>query len=230
MRVRPDHRLQAVLTALRDGGDAPADPLSAELLSLLDNSGPASEVVQYANDLYIDEEHRPIIDAFLLTRCPLEEVSALLVIDVAVLQVYGHLFMDMSVFRNRLEIISFAARYDSNSYGKELVKTAVMVGVEYLRWTYGDLKQEFDPRDIIRRTMVDSYFRGMAHKGNALTTNVAKEAHKWWQTAVKNAELSERLSPSTGRQAIEELRIALTKRDETITSDQFVVPPSEILH
>lgn len=230
MRVRPDHRFQAVMAALNEGGTALADPLSAELLSLLDNSGPASDAVQYANDLYVDEEHRAIIDAFLLTRCSLAEVAALLSIDAQVLQTYGHLFMDMTVFRNRLEIISFAARYDGTPYGKELVKTAVMVGVEYLRWTYGDLKQEFDPRDIIRRTMVDSYFRGMAHKGNALTTNVAKEAHKWWQTAVKNAELSERLNPSTGRQAIEELRIALTKKDETVSADKFVVPASEILH
>lgn len=229
MRRLPDHRWRTVQQAVDRDGDVPADPISAELVALL-SGGAASDTVQHAYDLYADEEHRAVVDAFLLARCALQEVATLLSIDIPVLETYQHLFMDMLVFRNRLEIISYAARYDGNPYGKELVKTAVMVGVDYLRWTYGDTDQEFEPRDIVRRTMVDSYFRGMAHKGNALTTNVAKEAHKWWQTAVKNAELSERLSPSTSRRAVEELRIALTKRDDTVPAEQFEVPVADILH
>jgi hypothetical protein len=230
MRLRPDHRARAVMAALEEGTPPTGDVLSAELFALLSDAGAVSVNVQYAHDLYADEEHRAIVDAFLLTRTPFSEIGRLLSIDVPVLEVYAHLYMDISVFRNRLEIISFAARYVGSPYGQELVKTAVTVGVDYLRWAYGGGSEQLDPREIIKRTMVDSYFRGMAHKGNALTTNVAKEAHKWWQTAVKNAELSERLNPSTGRLAIEELRIALTQNDETTTVEQFDVPASDILH
>ena len=229
MRRQPDHRYRAVLSAVQEG-TAPTEPQMAALYAVYDNATCPSDLVQYAHDLHEDEEHRAILDAFLLTRCPLTEIVAVLEIDVPVIETYVFLYMDVTVFRNKLEIISFAAHYESSNYGKELVKTAVQVGPEYLHWAYGKLSDAIDPRTIIRRTMQDSYFRGMAHKGNGLTTGVTKEAHKWWATAIKNAELTERMDPSTAKQAIEELRIALGQRDETIGPDDFDVPLTDILH
>jgi hypothetical protein len=229
MRQRPDHRYREVLSAVQ-AGTIPVEPRMAALYAIYDNAPCSDELVQYAFDLHEEEEHRAILDAFLLTRCPLTEIMAVLEIDILVIETYMFLYMDVSVFRNKLEIISFAAHYESSCYGKELVKTAVQVGPEYLHWAYGRLSDTVDPRAIIRRTMQDSYFRGMAHKGNGLTTGVAKEAHKWWATAIKNAELTERMNPSTAKQALDELRIALGQRDETIAADEFEVPLSDILH
>jgi hypothetical protein len=70
----------------------------------------------------------------------------------------------------------------------------------------------------------------MAHKGNALTSNMAKEAQKWWATAIRNAEILERIDPHTERAAAEELRIALEGRDETLKAEQSPVPVQNILH
>jgi len=229
MRRQPDHRYREVLAAVQTG-NVPAEYRMASLYAIYDNAVCPSDLVQYAFDLHEEEEHRAILDAFLLTRAPLSELKGLFDIEPAVIETYMFLYMDMAVFRNKLEIISFAAHYESSSYGKELVKTAVQVGPEYLYWAYGKPRDDIDPRTIIRRTMLDSYFRGMAHKGNGLTTGVTKEAHKWWATAIKNAELSERMNPSTAKQAVEELRIALGQRDETVASDDFEVPLSDILH
>lgn len=202
----------------------------AALQDIYDGAACPLDLVQYAHDLHEDEEHRAVLDAFLLTRCPLSEIVQVLEIEAPVIETYMFLFMDTTVFRNKLEIISFAARYENNNYGKELVKTAVQVGSDYLHWAYGKPRDDIDPRTIIRRTMLDSYFRGMAHKGNGLTTGVTKEAHKWWATAIKNAELTERMSPSTAKQAVEELRIALGQQDETVAPDDFEVPLADILH
>lgn len=231
MRTRPDHRYRTVLAAMNASQPVPSDPKSAALFALLTKApgSVASDVVQ-AHDLHTEVEHRCVVDAFLLTRSPHHEIASVLEMDYSVVETYAHLYMDMSVFRNRLEVVSYAARYDGDAYGKELVRTAVSVGADYMHWAYGKPRDTFDPRRVIQHTMTDSFYRGMAHKGNALTTSVAKEAHKWWATAVKNAELSERLNPSTAKQAIEELRIALGKQDETHTPDAFDVPVTDILH
>ncbi len=231
MRLRPDHRFQDVLAAVNASANVPTESRMAALFARLDNpSGVVDENVDYAYELHSEEEHRAIVDAFLLSKCEVAEISALLDIDAGVLETYAYLFMDMTVFRNRLEIISYAARYNSSEYGKEMVRTAVHVGADYLYWTYGKTRADFDPRYVIQKTMMDSFFRGMAHKGNALTTGVAKESHKWWGTAVKNAELMERLNPTTAKQAVEELRIALGQKDDTVSADNFEVPLDQILH
>jgi len=229
MRQPPDHRYRVVLAALQ-AETPPSDARMASLYALLDDSPCAHPEVEYAYELHQEEEHRAILDAFLLANCPLSEVAALLEIETPVIETYLFLFMDVAVFRNRLERVSYAANYESSSYGKEIVKTAVQVGADYLYWAYGKPRDDLDPRTIINRTMVDSFYRGLAHRGNGLTTGVAKEAQKWWATAIRNAELSERLNPSTAKQALDELRIALREEDDTVPADAFDVPVSEILH
>lgn len=231
MRLKPDHRYRAVLAAVNGKQAAPSDAKSLALLQLL-TKGPATvaQDVLYAKDLYGETEHKCVLDAFLLTRSSPDEISSVLEIAVDVVETYAYLYMDMSTFRNRLEIVSYAARYEGDDYGRELVRTAVNVGPDYLHWAYGKPRDTFDPRKVILHTMTDSFYRGMAHRGNALTTSVAKEAHKWWATAVKNAELSERINPSVGKQAIEELRIALGQHDDTRPPDMFDVPVTDILH
>lgn len=231
MRQRPDHRYRDVLAAVSARQAAPSDPRSLALLEILTKApGPHVSEVVAAHDIYLEQEHRCVVDAFLLTRSAHHEIASVLEMSVGVIETYAHLYMDMSTFRNRLEIISYAARYDGDAYGKELVRTAVSVGADYMHWAYGKPRDTFDPRKVIQHTMTDSFYRGMAHKGNALTTSVAKEAHKWWATAVKNAELSERLNPSTSKLAVEELRIALGKHDDTHAPDSFDVPVADILH
>ena len=231
MRVRPDHRYRAVLAAMNASQPVPSDPKSLALYGLLTKApGFVSGDVAQAHDLHAEVEHRCVVDAFLLTKSSHSEIASVLEMDLNVVDTYAHLYLDMAVFRNRLEIVSYSTRYDGDAYGKELVRTAVNVGADYMHWAYGKPRDTFDPRRVVQHTMTDSFYRGMAHKGNALTTGVAKEAHKWWATAVKNAELSERLNPSTAKQAIEELRIALGKQDDTHTLDSFEVPVTDILH
>jgi hypothetical protein len=186
--------------------------------------------VAYAADLYENADHRPVVDAFFLARTAMDEISRVLSIPPAVLEVYRYLFMDMSVFRNKLEVISYARDYEGSPYGKELVHTAVSVGPTYLRWAYGDGGGELDTRFVIRKTMIDAYFRGLAHKGNALSSNTAKEALKWWSTAIRNAESLEKIDPHTTKEAVDELRMALEAKDDTLKPEQAPVPISDILH
>jgi hypothetical protein len=185
----------------------------------------------YAYELYQNLEHRMVLDAFLLASCPYSLISETLGIGENVLEAYAQLFMDMSVFRNKLEIISYAKDYPGGPYAKEMIRTAVTVGYDYLLWVYGNTDEDtVDSRFIVRKTMIDAFFRGRAHKGNSLTSPMAKEAKAWAAMAVSNAALIEKIDPRTTKAAVNELRIAIEGKDSTLPPDKAPVPAEEILH
>ena len=200
----------------------------AELYELL-SGRTASAPTTYAWDLYENPNHRVVVDAFMLATTDFDVISKALGIPVDVLSAYAYLFLDTKALRNRLELLSFVAAYDGDAPAKELVKTAVTVGLEYLLWLHG-VAPELDPRTVVRRTMVDSFYRGMAHRGNALTTATAKEAQKWWATAIRNAQLLEQIDPRATRAAYDELRIALEGKDDTLSPEKAPVPVDQMLH
>lgn len=224
----PRHRWEAVRDAF-NAATPPADDRAAELHAALRHSPTADENVAYALDLFRTESHRSVVDAFLLAGTTPDIISNVLSIPVSVLKEYEYFFFDLSAFRNRLEKISYASEYDGDKLARELVKTGVMVGPNYLIWTYGGT-EDVDTRQVVRHTMVDAYFRGMAHKGNSLTSGVTRESQKWWGTAIRNAEILEKMDPRTSKQAHEELRIALDGVDETTSVENSPVPLEDILH
>jgi len=224
----PNHRYLAVKEAL-SGGVEIGDPRMAALAEIFSGRTCSRSDVAYAHDLYTHPEHRAVIDAFFLARTDVQTTSSLLEIPQDVLAAYGHLFLDMQVFRNKLDVWSYAASYNGSDYAKEIVRTAVQVGQPYLHWLYGATNQ-IDNRLVVRRTMEDAFFRGMAHKGNSLTSGMSKEALKWWGVSINNAVLLEKIDPQTTKSAVNELEIALEQRDETLTPEQAPVPLEEILH
>jgi hypothetical protein len=231
MHRPPQHRLLAVQDAVTNSIlPPPSDLLMQGLYKLLLGKASVSPESEGAYELFLTPRHRTAMDAFFLAKAPIDLIAKVLEMQPSVAAAYGYLFMDTSVFQNRLELISYAMNYDSDEYGKELVRAAVTAGPEYLMWSYGGSVGEVDSHFIVRKTMVDSFFRSMAHKGNALTSGVAKEAQKWMQTAIRNAEILEKLEPRTTQSAFDELRIALDSRDETVHVDKPPVPLSEILH
>lgn len=230
-RVSPRHRFEAVLAAVKASAPPPTGDLELALHGLITRNGAPDPFVEYAYDLYLDVQHRAVLDAFILASADRDTVSRVLGIPVLVLLAYEYLFFDMSTFRNRLEKITYASNYDGDSYAAELLKTGIMVGSDYLIWTYGG-KETVDTRAVVRHTMIDAFFRGMSHKGNSLTSAVAKEAQKWWATAIKNAEILEKMDPQASKQAHEELKklFALEGIDETTPADKAPVPLDQILN
>lgn len=209
---------------------APTDPLDLALYNHLTAGNVARSDVGDAYDLYSDAEHRAAVEAFLLAGATPATIERVLSIPQTVTEMYRHIFFDQTVFRNKLEVLAYAADFDGSTYAREVLKAAVTVGLEYLLWVYGSPDVQVDARQVIRHTMAEAYYRGMAHRGNSLTSGVSKEAHRWWSTAVKNAELLERIDPRAEKQAFEEIRIQLEKCDDTYTADAAPVDVTEILH
>lgn len=227
--VSPRHRFEAVLAAVKTASPPPEGEVEKALHAYITRTGTPSSTVEYAYDLFLNKQHRAVLDAFILADADRTVVSKVLSIPPSVLMAYQYLFFDVETFRNRLEKISYASTYDGDAYAAELLRTGVMVGPEYLVWTYGG-REAIDTRQVVRHTMIDAYFRGMSHKGNNLTSGIAKEAQKWWATAIRNAEILEKMDPQASKQAYEELRIALEGVDETTPADKAPVPLEDILH
>lgn len=226
--MSPRHRYFTTRDLVANGSSAPSDAVMAQLFELL-SGRPCAVDVRYAWELFQEETHRPVLDAFLLAKAPFDLIEKTLGVAQAALTVYAHLFMDCAVVRNRLEALSFASSYEGPDHGRDLLRTVVTVGLEYLLWAHGG-NVDIDPRAVVRRTMTDAYFRGLAHRGNAVTTATAKEAQKWWRMAIQNAQLLEKIDPRATRAAYEELRIALEAKDETLAVDKGPVSVDEMLH
>lgn len=229
MLRQPDHRFLRTKEALTGASPRPEEPRMLSLLEILEGTE-STTPVRYAFDLYQNAEHRMVLDAFFLAMTPKDLITDTLNIPAEVLEAYGHLFMDMSVFRNRLEILTFAKDYPGTPYAKEMIRTAVTVGYDYLLWAYGNPNMDaVDSRHIVRKVMVDSFFRGLAHKGNALTSAMAKEAKGWLSMSVSNAALIEKIDPRTAKAAVNELKIAIEGKDSTLSTERAPVPVDEIL-
>jgi hypothetical protein len=230
MGPNPRHRFALITEAVEQDLPASDDPGEAALHELLRSGTCPNTEVGYAYELFRIENHRAAVDAFLLAKVDLQTIAATLEIPAPVLEAYRHLFLDTDVFRNRLELTSFASSYEGSAYAAELVRTAVVTGLDYLLWAFGKPSKDIDNRVVVRRTMVDAYFRGMAHRGNPVTSPTAREALRWWDTAVGNAQTLEKLDPQAARSTFDELRLVLDKKDETISADASPVPLQDIIH
>lgn len=229
----PDFRFTEVDAAVKGGTTTFDDVLCQALADCLQELEADANVV-YAFELYQEPRHRQALDAFSLALAPPAVIQEVTEIPVAVIKVYQYLFMDTGVFRNRLERFSFAADY-ATIYGceehvGERMRTAVTAGVDYLRWVYASPNPDANPKQIIRDSMLDSFYRSMVHKGNSLISGVSKEAVKWMQTSVKFARMLEDIDPQTAKAGAEQLVITLKAPDMKYSAPAEAVSPADILH
>jgi len=226
----PSARFDEVKQAVK-AGIPPADPRALALYSHLRKDPAALPEVVEAYDLYRNDTHRVAMDGFILAGATAPLIERVLGVKQPVAEAYMYLFTDVTAFRNKLELLSYATNYGTgDAHGREIIRAAVNVGIDYLLWVYGRPDIQVDARHVIRHTMAEAYYRGMAHRGNSVTSDIAREAHRWWGTAVKNAELLEKIDPRAEKQAFEEIRIQLEKVDDTYTVETAPVDPSDILH
>ena len=81
----------------------------------------------------------------------------------------------------------------------------------------------------MRSVMTDSYYRSLEHRGQQVTSRVAKEASRLARTAMDCARVL--LTDQTGNTDAEDLRIKFEQARKNRTIEQLQqVNPSEILH
>lgn len=238
MRGSPRHRHDEIYRAWQAQASLPekfaGHPVAESLFNIFLRSRKTQEpdeVTVHAYELFTDLRHRGYMDAFLLAGGDADTIQRVFDVPMEVTEAYEYAFFDKSVFRNRMEKLSFAANYEeansTDRWGGELVRSGLTTGLDYLIWTFGGATvMDLDVRHSIRTAMVDAFYKSRLHLGNAVTSEVSKEAQKWLNVATKNAELLEKLDPKVAAQAHEALRVALTQSDDTVVEE---VKPDDIL-
>lgn len=222
-KVKPDHRYRAVDHA----SEAPAHPIERALWELLHRIGTDLSVAR-AGEIYFDVGQREVLQGWIVAGATDAQVETIARVPTAVTAAFRHLFFDVAIFRDDLELLSWVNSYEKNGgtpFGGELLRNAIMHGVDYLRWTFGRGEMDLDPNTVIKRAMTDAYFRGRMNRGHALSSKEAAAAHGFLKTA---ASLATQLG-KTGAPNVNDIIIKLKHRDMTEKVEDVAVK-EQILH
>jgi hypothetical protein len=188
--------------------------------------------LNYAWDLYKDAYIRTIVNSLFLSNTPFEVMARTTEIPAKVLSLYGEYIFDLSVFRNRLERISFVntyCQYVTDDEG-QFLRAAITCGSDYVVWLInGDPRHP--PKEVLNVVMMDGFFRSQAHRGAPLTSELAKQARGWLQDAHRAAVNLQKLDPKDDEDALRELHMTLAYQDDTTNEEHLEAPrPEDILH
>lgn len=186
--------------------------------------------VQYPYGIFRTPEIRAFLEAFLIASDNNAEICMALAMPAEEIDIYRNLFFDTSTFRTDLELIIFMQDIPDEGQNKQLYKIAFHQGLGALRWHFCRDKGQIPPETVMRSIMTDSYYRSLEHRGQAVTSKVAKEASRLARTAMDCARvlLTEH---SGGTSDAEDLRIKFEQARKNRTIEQHLkVNPSEILH
>lgn len=222
-RREPAHRFLAVSSAK----NPPSHPLEKALHALL-NKGGTDAIVAYAHEVYTTPFEREVMQAFIVSGADDALIQQTLGVPLEVTQAYRHLFCDVTVFRDRLDLLRWAREYETSGGSKEgaaLLKTATMQGPKALAWVYGQGTVEVEPQDVLKHAMADAYFRGATNRDYKLSTKEANVTHALMASAVKIATALDKAKPQNGNA----LAIKLRYREMTTPVGEGT-PAVDLLH
>lgn len=224
---KPHHRLLAVKAAVRRQRPLAEDDTSVRaLFDRITTGRTTNAAVTRAAEIYESAYQRQVMQAWIVARATDAEIEKTLRIPPLVSEVYRHLFFDLAVFRDELELLDWVQSYDGDMLGRTLLQQAIVSGVPGLQWQFGragDLK--LDPKAVVNQAMVDAHFRSRAGRLSGVASKEAVAAHGYSKTALMAASTLKENETNL----LQELLIKLQHADRTtpITAEER---PDDILH
>lgn len=213
-------------------GEAKAKRDTAKELAAVMRGEIKDTELNYAWDLYKDAYIRTIVNSLFLSGAGYDVMARATEIPATVLGLYGQYIFDLSVFRNRLERISFVNTYRQYVTDEEgqFLQAAITCGTDYVVWLInGDPRHP--PKEVLNVVMMDGFFRSQAHRSAPLTSELAKQARGWLQDAQRAAVNLQKLDPKDDEDALRELVMTLSFKDDTTNEAHVEAPrPEDILH
>jgi hypothetical protein len=114
---------------------------------------------------------------------------------------------------------------------KALYRVAFHQGLGALRWQFCRNKGEVPAEDVIRTIMTDAYFRSMEHRGQIITSKLAREAAKYAKISLECARAILQKS-DTADESTEDLRIKFeaARQNRTIDDLKREAGPDKVVH
>ncbi len=184
--MRPDARYRAVKSLVKTGGVRPIDDLDRALYDFL-ATGLLDGVVDYACDIHESEFRREILQAWIAANATSQQIHDCLRTPVDVINAYRHLFFNIGVFRDDLDLFDWVHEYNGTDYGKTLLMQAVSTGVQGLMWQFNRGDANIDPKGVLRQIMTDAHFRAAAGRMGAVGSAEAAAALRHMTVAMSAA-------------------------------------------
>lgn len=226
----PHHRIHAAQKALKSGKEI-TDTKLRDIVDALTNAKKAKPALVYALSKFLVPYERTVMDALFLGGASTDEIFEATEIPMEAIHAYNDYIFDRTVFRDRLERVSWVKSMCELIKPSEaqILMTVMAVGVRYLVW-YLTGRGKCTPAEVLRFSMNDAFMRSMAHRMLPLDSDAAKEAHNWARTAERLAKTVHQVDPQETEEAKKELFIALNHRDKTGNAETTGIPPDKILH
>lgn len=228
--VVPDARWKEFLRAVQTQ-IAPTDPLALLAYSVYCRTEDDA-VVEYACDLARNRDDRDVLVAFCLSGAEAEETSKSLRIPIEVLAVFEKLVIDMSTFRNKLDLLRYAQHYRTmaTEKGSDLIELGVVQGPFALmhHFIHGHEELVVDAKMYARSMMQQSFYFGMLSRGNTIKSNVAKESLRWLSATASLLKDYDRILGDSHDS--DEPLLEIVKRQSTKTPEELNITKGEILH
>jgi len=207
------------------------EPRVQELFEVLRGTS-SSVLLRYLWEKFNDPLARSVLNSFFLSEAGYDVIRRATGMTIEAIKTFGEYFFDNSVFRDRLDRFSYANHM--SQYGSHMesqyYKAALVCGPEYLTWLLtGD--SAYTPKEVLHTQMVDAAFRSQAHRNANITSEVAIEARSWAALAQKAAVTLHKMDPQDVTDAMDQLRLALCHKDDTLSQHVEGAPrPEDILH
>lgn len=226
----PDARWQEVLWAIKSEKE-PNDPI-ARAAYLAHTLKEVNEQYAYACDLAFVTADKDAIVAYFLSGATSAEISTSLGIPEDVLIIFQKLVIDLTVFRNKLELLRYSETYRANTTaeGARLVELGVVQGPLALmhHFRHGHEEIQIDAKVFARTMMQQAFYFSMMSRGNQIRSNVAKESLRWLSATTSLLKDYDRIVGESSDS--DEALLEIEKRKMTQTPLELGAELSEILH
>jgi hypothetical protein len=233
----PDQNWKLVQKCLEEK-TPPEDPDLLEVYNHLAGIEESSRV-GYVLRKWREPDYRDVLVAFFLSGATPEFVANVFECNekpiVEALGLFEKLFIDMTVFDDRLEQLCYCDYYLENLCDKTMeknqaiVREAVKHGHRTLASWFcrGSFEHQLKREEIADSLLLIAYTQALAGRDAPILSNVAKEAHKWVKTTIDVVNFKEeKKSSDTVMSAL--LAIAETRGPNRLLESG--VKPEDILH
>lgn len=153
-----------------------------------------------------------IIEALLLSSCPLEEIEEAFNVPRNSVEIYAELFYDTAVFMTDLDRMEYLEDYPDPA-GRELKLEAVSLGYEFILFNFANLV----PKTVAQKKLVERMFMATAYKAmsmnfNSIKSDVTKQAVRHAELMIKAYELLNKINADDGQDTYD-LVTLLVKED-----------------
>ena len=186
-----------------------------------ENTTPA---VQDAYLIYSIPTARAIIEGLLISKEEPSVIANITDSTVTCVETYAELFFDVSVFLNRLMLVSYIRSLPSStaveSFHKQIISWGYYLGSSYIAWKIGAKGSivEKSPEESVAEVLTDATWRSKEHFLSDITDSPTKEARAWIPQVLKSAEVMKNFGNSESvTDTIRDIAFSLQGKDDTLT-------------